>query len=57
MGRDAKAEWDITYQCTDNQHRSRLVVMFSGSDDVPFLTVRAVTGGGLDRGKIGAEVS
>lgn len=45
-----------SYQSTDNQHSSFLVDVFTTGDNVPFLTITAVTSSHLNRRKICSEV-
>jgi hypothetical protein len=49
--------YQVTYQCTHNQHCPLLVVVLPAGDDIPFLTVSAIAAGDLNGGEVRAEVS
>lgn len=53
---DLKIVKEITYNCTDDEHRSSLVVMFSTSDNIPFLALAIIAIHNLDRGQVCAEI-
>ena len=45
-----------SYQGTDNQHSSFLVVVFTTGDNVPFLTISAIASSHLNWREICSEV-